>query len=58
MFERTDGDLIVAKLFETTVCLWRHSAVICAKTAEPIVVPFGLCASTGRKYHMLHEKSR
>ena len=28
---------------------YRHSAVVCAKTAEPIEVPFGLWARMGRK---------
>ena len=35
-----------------------HSAVICAKTAEPIEVPFGLWARMGRKHHVLHWRSR
>jgi len=30
-----------------------HSAVTCAKTAEPIVMPFGLWAQTGPRSHEL-----
>jgi len=33
--------------------LWGHSAVICAKTAEPIEMPFGLWARMGRRNHVL-----
>jgi len=31
----------------------RHSAVTCAKTAEPIVMPFGLSARYGSRNHEL-----
>jgi len=31
-----------------------HSEVICANTAEPIEVPFGLWACIGPKHHVLH----
>jgi len=37
---------------------YRHSAVICAKTAEPIEVPFGLWTHMGQKHHVLHGRSR
>ena len=30
-----------------------HSAVICAKTAEPIEMPFGLWAQMGLRNHVL-----
>ena len=30
-----------------------HSTVVCAKTAEPIGVPFGLWAPMGRRNHVL-----
>jgi len=30
-----------------------HSALNCAKTAEPIKVPFGLCAGIGPRNHVL-----
>jgi len=30
-----------------------HSMVICAKTAEPIRMPFGLWARMGRRNHVL-----
>jgi len=32
----------------------RRSAVICAKTAEPIEMPFGLWARMGPSNHVLH----
>jgi len=31
--------------------VWGHSAVICAKAAEPIAIPFGLWARMGRRNH-------
>ena len=34
--------------------VWGHSAVICAKTAEPIELPFGLWARMGPRNHMLY----
>ena len=34
------------------------SPSVCAKTAEPIEVPFGLWARMGRKHHVLHGRSR
>jgi len=47
-----------------TIVKYRHSAVTCAKTAEPIVMPFGLWArQTGPRNHELdgvqipHEKA-
>jgi len=33
--------------------VWGHSAVICAKTAEPTNMPFGLWAQTGPGNHVL-----
>jgi len=42
---------------ETHCKLYRHSAVSCANTAEPIEVPFGLWALMGRKHHVLHGRS-
>jgi len=36
----------------------RHSAVICAKTAEPVEVPFGLWTPMGRKHYVLHGNFR
>jgi len=36
----------------------RHSAVICAKMAEPIEVLGGLWTHMGRKHHVLHGRSR
>ena len=33
--------------------VWGHSAVICAQTAEPIEMPFGLCACMGPRNHVL-----
>jgi len=33
---------------------YTHSAVICAKTAEPIEMPFRLWAQNGRRNHVLH----
>ena len=44
--------------------VWGHSAVTCAKTAEPIVMPFGLSARSGSRNHELdgvkipHEKGQ
>jgi len=32
-------------------CKGGHSAVTCAKTAEPIVMPFGLLTRTRRRNH-------
>jgi len=32
---------------------YRDTAVICAKTPEPIVMPFGLWAQMGRRNHVL-----
>jgi len=34
----------------------RHSAVICAKTAEPIEVPFGLRSRSGRPWSILVDR--
>jgi len=34
--------------------VYGHSVVICANTAEPIEVPFGLWARMGSKHHVLH----
>jgi len=31
---------------------WVHSMVICAKTAQPIDMPFGLWARTGQRNHV------
>ena len=33
---------------------YRDSAVICAKTAKPIEMPFGLWAKMDRRNHVLH----
>ena len=33
--------------------VWGHSAVICAKTAEPNQMPFGLWAGTDCRSHVL-----
>jgi len=33
--------------------VYGHSAVICAKTAEPIEMPFGLCARMGSRNRVL-----
>jgi len=33
--------------------VYGHSAVICAKTAEPIEMPFGLWAQMGSRNHVL-----
>jgi len=33
---------------------WRHSAVSCAKTAEPIDLPFGLWTLVGRRKHKFY----
>ena len=38
--------------------LYRYSAIICAKMAEQIEVPFGLWARMGRKHHVLHGRCR
>jgi len=37
--------------FRLRQCAWRHCAVSCAKTAEPIDLPFGLWTRVGRKKH-------
>jgi len=37
-----------------TKIYYGHSAVICANTAEPIEVPFGLWARMGPRHHVLH----
>jgi len=49
---------VILRRKQTNHCIWRHSAVICAKTAEPIEVPFGLWARMGGKHHVLHGRSR
>jgi len=41
-----------------TIVKYRHVAVICAKTTEPIEVPFRLWTRKGRKHHVLHGRSR
>jgi len=41
-----------------TIVKYRHFAVICAKTAELIEVPFGLWTRMGREHHVLHGRSR
>jgi len=41
-----------------TIVKYRQAAVICAKTTEPIEVPFGLWTRMDRKHHMLHGRSR
>jgi len=33
--------------------VWRHFAVICAKPAAPMVMPFGMWARTGQRNHKL-----
>ena len=33
--------------------IWGHSMVVCAKTSEPIGMPFGLWARMGRRNHVL-----
>jgi len=40
-----------------TIVKYRHTAVICAKTTEPIEVPIGLWTRMGRKHHVLHGRS-
>ena len=36
-----------------SVVVLSHSTVVCAKTAEPIGMPFGLWARMGRRNHVL-----
>jgi len=35
--------------------VWGHSTVICAKTAEPIEMPFGLWVQMSQRNHKLDE---
>jgi len=35
------------------IVMYRDTAVICARTGEPIEMPFGLGARIGRRYHVL-----
>jgi len=50
---RWEGVILREK--QTTHCkVQRHSAVICANTAEPIEVPFWLWARKGPRHDVLH----
>jgi len=53
-----EGTIFEERAIHFIVRNTENSVVTCAKTAEPIVMPFGLWAGTGPRSHELHRGSR